>query len=474
MKNFTIPISQLANFRFKGVKNLFIAVLFLSVSLIGFLPNDANAIVFGVKPNTFFNPAIPTIEPYVEVAWIPAGTPKVLTMPGWGVNGANAVTWNSDNLLYYAIIQDTITGARHLATVDPLTGVCAEIGVLPGNMSSLTYNSDLGILYGMSGSGGAPTETLYSIDISTAAVTAHGTYPLGPGLGEIIAYNFDDMMIYHWTDGGMEKIDPVTYVATPVALSGVTMSEPQGAVYLGGGSFSITDFNFSANTFTGYIVSMAGVVSFPVPLPYQLRGLGFYNSLLPVELSSFVSAVSGRDVTLNWTTANETNNSGFDIERSSANGGVIGQTSDVWTKVGSVNGHGTTTSPNSYTFTDRNLAVGKFNYRLKQIDFNGNFEYFELSNEVNIGIPSNFSLSQNYPNPFNPTTNLEFGISELGFVSLKVFDISGKEVMTLVNEQKDPGYYSVSFNGANLSSGIYFYTIQAGSFVSTKKMTLIK
>ncbi|MCB0727556.1 MAG: T9SS type A sorting domain-containing protein, partial [Ignavibacteriae bacterium] len=273
---------------------------------------------------------------------------------------------------------------------------------------------------------------------------------------------------------GMEKIDPVTYVATPVALSGVTMSEPQGAVYLGGGSFSITDFNFSANTFTGYIVSMAGVVSFPVPLPYQLRGLGFYNSLLPVELSSFVSAVSGRDVTLNWTTANETNNSGFDIERSSATGGVIGQTSDVWTKVGSVSGHGTTTSPNSYTFTDRNLAVGKFNYRLKQIDFNGNFEYFELSNEVNIGIPSNFSLSQNYPNPFNPTTNLEFGIPELGFVSLKVFDISGKEVMTLVNEQKDPGYYSVSFNGANLSSGIYFYTIQAGSFVSTKKMTLIK
>ena len=88
--------------------------------------------------------------------------------------------------------------------------------------------------------------------------------------------------------------------------------------------------------------------------------------------------------------------------------------------------------------------------------------------------PLKYNLSQNYPNPFNPTTNLEFGISELGFVSLKVYDISGKEVTTLVNEQKAPGYYSVSFNGANLSSGIYFYSIKAGDFVSIKKMTLIK
>ena len=191
----------------------------------------------------------------------------------------------------------------------------------------------------------------------------------------------------------------------------------------------------------------------------------YTQNTLPVELASFISNVNGKDVILNWTTASESNNAGFDIERSS---------DGSWTKVGNVSGHGTTTSLQNYSFTDRNLATGSYSYRLKQIDFNGNFEYFNLNNEVNIGVPSNFSLSQNYPNPFNPTTNLEFGISELGFVSLKVYDISGKEVMTLVNEQKDPGYYSVSFNGANLSSGIYFYTIQAGSFVSTKKMTLIK
>ncbi len=466
MRNFTAFKLQKATFRFRGIRNLFFAILFLSVMLIGSLPNDANAIVFGVRPNTLFNPAVPTIEAYLDVIWVPASPPKVLTMPGWGVSGANAVTWNSDNLLYYAIIQDSITGARHLATVDPLTGICMEIGILPNNMSSLTYNSDLGILYGMSGSSGSSPETLYSINISTAAVTSHGAFPLGTGFGEIIAYNFDDMMIYHWTDGGMEKIDPVSFLATPVVMSGVTMSEPQGAVYLGGGSFSVTDFNFSANTFSGYVVSMAGVVSFPVSLPHQLRGLGFYNSLLPVELSSFVSSVSGRNVTLNWSTSAETNNSGFDIERSVLNGN--------WTKVGNVSGNGTTTSSQSYTFTDRSLAAGTYSYRLKQIDFNGNYEYFELSNDVNIGVPDNFSLSQNYPNPFNPVTKINYDLPVDGNVNIKIFDISGKEVMTLVNENKPAGYYSVSFYGANLSSGVYFYTINTGNFVSTKKMTLIK
>jgi hypothetical protein len=195
------------------------------------------------------------------------------------------------------------------------------------------------------------------------------------------------------------------------------------------------------------------------------------QGLLPVELSSFVSVVTNNDVTLNWSTASETNNSGFDIERAIDNGQL---TIDNWSKVGNVNGNGTINEPREYSFTDRNLASGKYAYRLKQIDYNGNFEYFNLSNEVNVGVPSQFELSQNYPNPFNPSTNVEFGISELGFVSLKVYNALGMEVATLVNEVKPAGYYKVSFNGSNLSSGIYFYSIKAGDFVSTKRMTLIK
>ncbi|MBS1516473.1 MAG: T9SS type A sorting domain-containing protein [Bacteroidetes bacterium] len=189
------------------------------------------------------------------------------------------------------------------------------------------------------------------------------------------------------------------------------------------------------------------------------------NAVLPVELSSFAAVISNNDVTLNWSTSAETNNSGFDIERSS-NG--------VWSKIRNVSGHGTSTTPNSYSFTDRNLASGNYSYRLKQIDFNGNFEYFNLSNEVIIGIPVKYELSQNYPNPFNPSTKINYALPADGLVSIKIFDMSGKEVMTLVNEVKTAGYYSVNINASNMSSGIYFYSIQAGDFTATKKMMLVK
>ena len=189
------------------------------------------------------------------------------------------------------------------------------------------------------------------------------------------------------------------------------------------------------------------------------------NAVLPVELSSFTSLINNRDVTLNWSTSSEVNNSGFDIERSS-NG--------TWSKVGNVSGNGTTNSAMNYSYTDRGLTSGNYSYRLKQIDFNGNFEYFNLSNEVNIGVPAAYELSQNYPNPFNPSTSISFNIPTDGIVSLKLFDMSGKEVSTLVNEVKTAGYYSVNFNAANLTSGIYFYELRADNFSAVKKMMLVK
>ena len=111
---------------------------------------------------------------------------------------------------------------------------------------------------------------------------------------------------------------------------------------------------------------------------------------------------------------------------------------------------------------------------MKQIDFNGNYEYFELANDVIIGIPAKYYLSQNYPNPFNPVTNLEFGIPDLGFVTLKIYDVIGRELVTLVNEIKKPGYYKVTFNASDLSSGVYFYRMTAGDFVAVKKFLVLK
>jgi hypothetical protein len=128
------------------------------------------------------------------------------------------------------------------------------------------------------------------------------------------------------------------------------------------------------------------------------------------------------------------------------------------------------------------MKPGNYNYRLKQIDFNGNFSYYQLSNEVIVGNPDSYLLSQNYPNPFNPVTSIRYDIPKSSNVSLKVYDINGKEVTTLVDQIKEAGYYKVEFNGSNLSSGVYYYRLEvspsnspgAGFFVDTKKMLLLK
>ncbi|HRI85780.1 MAG TPA: T9SS type A sorting domain-containing protein [Ignavibacteria bacterium] len=191
-----------------------------------------------------------------------------------------------------------------------------------------------------------------------------------------------------------------------------------------------------------------------------------WSSVLPVELSSFSSYVNGRDVTLFWDSKKEINNAGFDIERATIPG--------IWVKIGFVNGYGYSNSVNYYSYTDRGLPTGKYFYRLKQTDLNGNYEYFNLNNEVSVGIPVKYELSQNYPNPFNPSTNINFDLPSDGYVSLKIFDMSGKEIMALVNEVKTAGYYSINFNASGLSSGIYYYTISADNFKASKKMLLLK
>ena len=188
---------------------------------------------------------------------------------------------------------------------------------------------------------------------------------------------------------------------------------------------------------------------------------------LPVELTSFSGTVIEKNITLNWATASELNNSHFDIERRS-------KLSGEWISAGRVSGNGTSSVTNNYTFTDRGLSSGRYNYRLKQVDFNGNFEYFNLSNEIEVGAPGQYELNQNFPNPFNPSTKISFDLPKDGNVSIKVFDNSGREVAELVNEFRTAGYYTVNFVPSNISSGIYFYRMDAGGFVKVMKMALVK
>ena len=190
------------------------------------------------------------------------------------------------------------------------------------------------------------------------------------------------------------------------------------------------------------------------------------STVLPVELLSFTSSVNENNVKLNWQTNKEINNSGFDIERSNVK--------DQWTKAGFIQGNGNSNEPKEYTFTDKNLAPGKYKYRLKQIDFNGSFEYYSLAGEVSIGIPDKYQLSQNYPNPFNPATVIRYSLTENSFTTLKIYDITGREMTRLVNEKQEAGRYEVIFNGSNLASGVYFYELRSGDFVAQKKMVILK
>ncbi len=199
---------------------------------------------------------------------------------------------------------------------------------------------------------------------------------------------------------------------------------------------------------------------------------------VPVELTSFTAENSSDAVILKWNTATEKNNRGFEIERKNSVNSPEEGTSE-WAKIGYVNGNGTTTDPKIYSFKDDNVVSGNYAYRLKQIDFDGSVHY---SNKIEIdisNIPTEFALSQNYPNPFNPATSIRYDIPVQSPVTLNIYDGLGRLVKTLVNEEKDPGKYTVTWNGKNdgnesVSSGFYICKIKAGKFVNIKKMLLLK
>lgn len=204
-----------------------------------------------------------------------------------------------------------------------------------------------------------------------------------------------------------------------------------------------------------------------------------FESFIPVELVNFRATVSNNTVELNWETRSETNNRGFEVERSQKSPtGMEGQkvkSQMEWKSIGFVEGKGTTTEPVTYSFTDHNLTSGKYAYRLKQIDVDGTVKYSdEIETEVNA--PMEFLLEQNYPNPFNPTTIISWQSPVGSRQILKIYDILGNEVVTLVDEYREAGRYNVEFtiNNLQLSSGVYYYRLKAGDYVETKKMILLK
>jgi hypothetical protein len=245
----------------------------------------------------------------------------------------------------------------------------------------------------------------------------------------------------------------------------------------GTGSPQITvTWNFPQDV-TGVLQDIFGGVLINVPMAlsgsYGVTPVGIdrlkmvinYNSTIPVELVSFNALVTGSLVKLNWVTATETNNKGFEVQRKSEN--------TQWEKIGFVEGSGTTTEQRSYSFSDSYSTQGTVSYRLKQIDFNGTSTFSKVVN-VDLNAPTEFKLNQNYPNPFNPSTTVSFTIPKASNVKLSIYNQIGQQVGELVNRNLEAGSYDYTWNAEGQSSGIYFYELQANEFKSVRKMTLIK
>lgn len=229
------------------------------------------------------------------------------------------------------------------------------------------------------------------------------------------------------------------------------------------GDTIITVFNNSANQH--YNIAIEGE---PLSMVFDPGNwiLKSHSTIVPVELTSFSAELNNQKVNLLWSTATEVNNQGFEIQRKSDK--------TDWAAIGFAEGRGTTTKPTNYVFTDDISFLTQTNlyYRLKQIDFNGDFSYSDV---VNVFLfPDDYSLTQNYPNPFNPSTLIRFSIGKTGFTTLKLYNVLGKEVAALVNGELETGPHEITFDASNLPSGTYLYTLTSGDYSETRKMMFLK
>lgn len=252
-----------------------------------------------------------------------------------------------------------------------------------------------------------------------------------------------------WTAG-----QPVLLLSIPVNQTGY-----------GGGIFELAPSDFLPSSGEEWYVEIGGVErTNPAFNPGQTEEVP-----LPVELSSFTASAKDNKIVLRWETKTEVNNQGFEIQR------AVNRetTSEKWEKIGFVPGFGNSNSPKDYNFTDKNpLGNKKFSYRLKQIDNNGTSKYSEVI-EIEF-VPDKLVLYQNYPNPFNPATNINIAVPSAGNVNLSVYNLLGEKVREIFNGFIEAGNYSYSFDGKDLTAGIYIFTLQSGNISLVKKMQLIK
>jgi len=240
------------------------------------------------------------------------------------------------------------------------------------------------------------------------------------------------------------------------------------------GAILLIEYDYDFNVYYHSVNDKVQYFNMPYFLKMSKTALGTVATLaelteiVPVELLAFTASFNSSEVQLLWSTASELNNQGFEIERSS-------NKPDNFVTIGFVEGKGSSTEINYYSFSDHPDLNGAYQlyYRLKQVDFDGTFSYSNVVN-VTYDVPSEFVLNQNFPNPFNPSTRISYFVPNESFVSIKVYDFLGREVKTLVNDFQVTGSYHIVFDASDLPSGTYFYTMIADNYSVTKKMILIK
>ena len=374
------------------------------------------------------------------------------------VNNVNGVTLNANTLVsgtLNLLNGNLLTGPNTLSlgtSISNLGTLTNSAGKILGNFNRWISNSS-NILFpvGTSATKYTPVELSNVVGSGTFIVNAiPGMHPNAPGSNLL-------QMYWKLTNGGLTSAD-LTFHYLDADVVGDENQYELGRY--NGISWDIIS-PISLNT-TNNTASIAGINSFS---DWTLGEDG----ALPVELKSFTATTIASKVRLNWNTATEINNYGFEIERAK----TLTSSLLVWEKIGFVNGSGNSNSPKSYTFIDDNVSSEKYSYRLKQIDNDGQFEYSSPV-QIDLSSLSTFPLHQNYPNPFNPSTTIQFSLPAALNVKIIIFNLLGQEIRTLVNETKEAGIHEIIFDAQNLNSGVYIYKIEAGSYIQTRKMTLIK
>lgn len=470
-------------------------------------------------PEEFWNAgsesASPVSDPPCALAPIPA-TAGVTFPASMIVNGIGAASMGT----FYG--STGTAGGGTIITIDPATGSGTLVGTTGlGAVQGLAINT-LGHVYGTTLSATTGASTLYRLDAVTAAPTPVG--PTGAAFLEGIAFDESDVL-YGVTFGGtLVTLSTGTGAATAVGSTGLSgwaglaFDPPTGTLYASMGGFSATPdgiYTISKTTAAPTLLGLTGLGGATPDLLFSAAGMlygskgggGGSNSLIsiskttgagtvigsigfssvsglatgisvwvPIQLAYFTGAVEQNgDVLLTWGTISETNNYGFEIQKSPETPAAYQTIPNSF-----VPGHGTTLEPQHYQYRDVTATAGRWYYRLKQIDFDGTVHYHDgvvvdvLTGVEPQPVPTEFSLQQNYPNPFNPISTISFDIPVESHVRLELFDVLGKSVKIIMNDAIRAGVHTVQVDASDLASGVYLYRLTAGSFRESRKMMVSK